>query len=87
MRQKSSRHYPKPSRLWPTAYRQKKPKVLTVSRKPAITLEKVRGILADKSRAGHTAEVRAIIQKHGADRLSEVDPDQYAAIIQEAEVL
>ena len=54
---------------------------------PAITLEKVRGILADKSRAGHTAEVRAIIQKHGADRLSEVDPDQYAAIIQEAEVL
>ena len=33
---------------------------------PAITLEKVRGILADKSRAGHTAEVRAIIQKHGA---------------------
>lgn len=54
---------------------------------PAITLEKVRGILADKSRAGHTAEVRAIIQKHGASRLSEVDPDQYAAIIQEAEVL
>ena len=54
---------------------------------PAITLEKVRGILADKSRAGHTAEVRAIIQKHGADRLSEVDPEQYAAIIQEAEVL
>lgn len=54
---------------------------------PAITLEKVRGILADKSRAGHTAEVRAIIQKHGASRLSEVDPEQYAAIIQEAEVL
>ena len=54
---------------------------------PAITLEKVRGILADKSRAGHTAEVRAIIQKHGASRLSEVEPDQYAAIIQEAEVL
>lgn len=52
-----------------------------------ITLEKVRGILADKSRAGHTAEVRAIIQKHGASRLSEVNPEQYAAIIQEAEVL
>ena len=26
-------------------------------------------------------------KKHGASRLSEVDPDQYAAIIQEAEVL
>lgn len=54
---------------------------------PAVTLEMVRGILADKSRAGHTTEVRAIIQKHGASRLSEVDPDQYAAIIKEAEVL
>jgi hypothetical protein len=52
-----------------------------------ITLEMVRGILADKSRAGHTAEVRAIIQKYGADRLSKVDPEHYAAIIQEAEVL
>jgi hypothetical protein len=54
---------------------------------PEITLEKVRGILADKSRSGHTAEVRAIIQKYGADRLSKVDPEHYAAIIQEAEVL
>ena len=53
----------------------------------AITLEQVRGILAEKSRDGHTAEVRAIIQGHGANRLSEVDPDQYAAIIKEAEVL
>ena len=34
-----------------------------------ISLEKVRGVLADKSRAGHTAQVKAIIQKYGADRL------------------
>lgn len=54
---------------------------------PEITLKKVRGILADKSRSGHTAEIRAIIQKYGADRLSKVDPEYYAAIIQEAEVL
>ena len=52
-----------------------------------ITLEEVRGILAEKSRDGHTAEVRALIQRHGANRLSEVNPDQYAAIIKEAEVL
>lgn len=56
-------------------------------RQPEVTLEKVRGILADKSRAGHTAEVRAIIKKYGADRISEVDPKKYAAIIKEAEVL
>lgn len=52
-----------------------------------ISLEKVRGVLADKSRAGHTAEVRAIIEKFGADRLSGIDPKNYAAIIKEAEVL
>ena len=55
--------------------------------KPAISLEKVRGVLADKSRSGHTAEVRAIIQKYGADRLSELDPKDYAAVLKEAEVL
>ena len=38
-----------------------------------IPLEKVRGILAEKSRSGHTAEVRSIL-RHGADRLSDIDP-------------
>lgn len=52
-----------------------------------ISLEKVRGVLADKSRNGHTSEVRAIIQKYGANRLSEIDPSNYEAILKEAEVL
>ena len=52
-----------------------------------ITLEQVRGVLADKSRNGHTAEVRAIIQKYGADRLSDVDPKHYPAVLKDAEVL
>ncbi len=55
--------------------------------KPEIPLEKVRGILAEKSRGGHTAEVRAIIKKFGADRLSDIDPKDYAAVLKEAEVL
>jgi len=54
---------------------------------PAVTLEKVRGILADKSRAGHTAEVRAIITKYGAEKLSEIDPANYEAVMKEAEEL
>ena len=54
---------------------------------PEIPLEKVRGVLADKSRSGHTAEVRAIIEKYGADRLSDIDPKDYAAVLKEAEVL
>ena len=54
---------------------------------PEITLEKVRGVLADKSRNGHNAEVRAIIEKYGSDRLSNIDPKDYPAILAEAEVL
>lgn len=52
-----------------------------------LTLEAVRSALAEKSRAGHTAEVRALLEKHGAARLSEIDPAEYPALLAEAEVL
>lgn len=52
-----------------------------------ITLEAVRAVLAEKSRAGHTAEVRALLEKHGAEKLSEIDPSEYSALLAEAEVL
>ena len=58
-----------------------------VKKQPEIPMEKVRGLLADKSRAGHTAEIREILKKHGADKLSEVDPAEYPAIMKEAEEL
>lgn len=54
---------------------------------PAITLEQVRGILADKSRAGFTTEVRSIIESFGANRLSEIDAKDYEAVLAKAEVL
>ena len=38
-----------------------------------ISYTEVRSVLAAKSRAGHTAEIRELLQKHGASRLSEVD--------------
>ena len=53
----------------------------------AITLEQVRGILADKSRAGFTAEVRGIIESFGANRLSKIDSEDYEAVLAKAEVL
>ena len=56
-------------------------------KKQTIPLEKVRGILAEKSRNGYTAQVRAIIQSFGAERLSEIDPSQYEAVLKKAEVL
>lgn len=52
-----------------------------------LTLEEVRAVLAEKSRAGHTAEVRELLNRHGADKLSEIDPAEYAALLAEAEVL
>lgn len=51
------------------------------------TLEEVRMILADKSRAGHTEEVKALISKYGADRLSDIKPVDFAALMEEAEVI
>ena len=52
-----------------------------------ISYTDIRKVLADKSRAGHTAEIKEILTQHGAGKLSEIDPKEYAAILKEAEVL
>lgn len=52
-----------------------------------LTLEAVRAVLAEKSRAGHTARVRELLEKHGASKLSEIDPSEYPTLLAEAEVL
>lgn len=51
-----------------------------------IKLEDVRAVLARKSAEGHTAKVQALLRKHGAEKLSCIDPAHYAALITEAEV-
>lgn len=53
----------------------------------AITLEEVRAVLAEKSRAGHTTKVRELLEKYGATKLSEIEPSQYPSLLEEAEVL
>ena len=52
-----------------------------------LTLEEVRAVLAEKSRSGHTEEVRGLLAKHGADKLSEIAPAEYPMLLAEAEVL
>ena len=52
-----------------------------------LTLEQVRAVLANKSRQGHTAEIRALLQKYGASKLSGIDPTNYKALLADAEVL
>lgn len=58
-----------------------------VVKEPDIPLEKVRMVLAEKSQLGFTAEVRGLIQKYGADKLSAVDKAYYADILKDAEGL
>ena len=55
--------------------------------KRELKLEDVRAILAEKSRAGHTAEIRALLKKYGAAKLSEIDPANYEALLHDAEVI
>lgn len=54
---------------------------------PAVTIEQVRGVLAALSQNGMTADVRALLQKHGADKLSGIDPAKYGLLLADAEVL
>lgn len=55
--------------------------------KKVITLEQVRAVLAEKSHEGLTAEVRALLLKYGAPKLSGIDPANYEALMADAEVL
>ena len=55
--------------------------------KPAPTLEQVRAVLAEKSRAGHTAAIRELLRKYGAEKLSLVDPQHYEALLKDVEGL
>lgn len=58
-----------------------------VKEETVLTLEAVRAILANKSRDGFTAQIRELLQKYGASKLSEVDPAKYKALVADAEVL
>lgn len=53
----------------------------------AVTLEDVRSVLSRKSCRGYTDAVKALIQRFGADRLSDVSPDHYEALLREAEAI
>lgn len=57
------------------------------SNKPTVTLEQVRCVLADKSKDGLIDEVKTLIRKYGADRLSEISPDYFPDMLKEAEGL
>ena len=50
-------------------------------------IEDIRKILADKSRLGHTAKIRELLEKYGAKKLSEIDPSNYKNLVADVEKL
>lgn len=51
------------------------------------TFEDVRKAFSQKSHAGHTDAVKALIGKFGADKLSKVSKDDYPALMAELEAI
>lgn len=49
-----------------------------------VSLEQVRTVLARLSQAGHTAQVRELVQAAGASKLSEVDPAKFGQLLEPA---
>ena len=54
---------------------------------PAVTLTDVRAVLAEKSRNGFKEEVKLLLQKHGAEKLSGLAESEFAAVMKEAQAL
>ena len=49
-----------------------------------VTLAQVRAVLAEKSRCGHTAQVRELLERHGAAKLSAINPTEFESLLSEA---
>ena len=61
------------------------PKELT--EKKSVSLEQIRGVLAQKTQLGFTKDVKALLTKYGASKLSDVAPKHYEALMRDAEEL
>lgn len=58
-----------------------------VEAKEEVTIEQIRALLAEKSQAGLTSQVKELLTKYGATKLSAVKPEDYAAVFEAAKAL
>ena len=58
-----------------------------IKEEPSIDIETVRAVLAEKSRDGKTKEIKALLMKYDAGKLSGVNPEDYASLLSEAEAV
>ena len=73
----------KPPKSFPAKLKQE----VSMKETKGIGIEAVRAVLAEKSRDGKTREVKALLMKYDAGKLSGVKPEDYAALLTEAKVL
>ncbi|EOS27971.1 hypothetical protein IMSAGC002_02929 [Lachnospiraceae bacterium] len=69
-----------------TVKEQKQNAVQEQQENPA-TLEGIRALMAQKTQEGKSKEIKELLQKYGAVKLSAVKPEDYPALMQEAQVL
>ena len=55
--------------------------------KKAVAIEDVRAVMAQKTQEGKSKEIKDLLQRYGAVKLSAVDPEHYPALLKEAGVL
>lgn len=57
------------------------------TKEKVISIENVREVLASKSQDGKQKEVKALIQKYGANKLTDLEPKCYKDLLKDAEEL
>ena len=62
-------------------------KAADVKKEKAVAIEDVRAVMAQKTQEGKSKEIKELLQKYGAVKLSAVDPEHYPALLKEAKVL
>ena len=65
----------------------KEDKKADVMKEKAIAIEDVRAVMAQKTQEGKSKEIKELLQKYGAVKLSGVAPEHYPALLKEAKVL
>ena len=66
---------------------EKQESVAEVQQESPATLEGIRALMAQKTQEGKSKEIKELLQKYGAVKLSAVKPEDYPALMQEAQVL
>lgn len=52
-----------------------------------VAIEDIRKVLAEKSQTGKTDKVRELLQRYGANKLSEVEVNKYPSLLEDAKGL